>query len=170
MVVCLLCRSSQSAAAAAAAAAAVAPARAASAALAAMTEMATAAAVEAAPAGALAAAAGALGQTTAVAKAAGAAVYTTWEAGATVACKAGQKVEVTADQALARSAKWIWLRQFELRGTMPCVTNLLPATDRLEVKQLRMCLFSKRAEVLSPSLKSQDLVHSPQLTQQGPCP
>ena len=31
-----------------------------------------------------------------------------------------------------------------LRGDLPCAMGPLPATDRLEAKQLRMCLLSKR--------------------------
>ena len=40
-----------------------------------------------------------------------------------------------------------------LRGARPCVTSPLPETDRLEAKQLRMCLLLKRVEVLRQKSK-----------------
>jgi hypothetical protein len=39
------------------------------------------------------------------------------------------------------------------RALAPCVTSLHPETDRLEAKQLRVCLLSKRAEVLRQKSK-----------------
>ena len=36
------------------------------------------------------------------------------------------------------------LQAIGLRGARPCVTSPLPATDRLEAKQLRMYLLFKR--------------------------
>ena len=38
-------------------------------------------------------------------------------------------------------------------GPWPCATSPYPATDRLEAKQLRMCLLSKRVEVLRQKSK-----------------
>ena len=40
-----------------------------------------------------------------------------------------------------------------LRGDLPCAMGPLPATDRLEAKQLRECLLSKRVEVLREKSK-----------------
>ena len=52
-----------------------------------------------------------------------------------------------------------------LWGDFPCAMGPRPATDRLEAKQLRVCLLSKRVEVLRQKSKSQqlsllDLAHS----------
>ena len=41
-----------------------------------------------------------------------------------------------------------------LRGDLPCAMGPLPATDRLEAKQLRMCLLSKRVVILRQKSKS----------------
>ena len=76
--------------------------------------------------------------------------------------------KVAADQNLARSAKWIGCGS--LRGEAPSgvskgseshwiaestafATSPLPAADRLEAKQLPMCLLSKRAEVVRQNSK-----------------
>ena len=41
-------------------------------------------------------------------------------------------------------------------GPWPCATSPYPATDRLEAKQLRMCLLSKRVEVLRQKSKKSE--------------
>ena len=45
------------------------------------------------------------------------------------------------------TALWSFKREAKangLRGDSPCAMGYLPATDRLEAKQLRVCLLSKR--------------------------
>ena len=47
----------------------------------------------------------------------------------------------------------------ELRGDSPCAMGPLPATDRLEAKQLRVCLLSKRVVILRQKSKVKARFH-----------